>query len=133
MYVAALYIFVQENDVWLGSIAHLAHILVGKHCQLLFRGIVIKQRIERYMQYRLIRVLVCQKVFPEAVDGILHIHIGAVGRISNHSIPRYYTRGPVIHLLPVICECPVERNAPVDFRHHVSPGDGCQDTSPCTR
>ena len=116
-----VYILVYIYNVGLVAVAHSLHILFCQFRELGISEAVIYRRVQGNMQDGLFRVLVGEEVVVKRPKGLLHDTIRIACHIGNHTVSRNDTRGGVIHFLLVVGDCSVERDTPVDFRHHVIP------------
>ena len=118
MYVTAVDVLVQIDDVGLVAVAHLLHVFVCQFRELPVREAVVHRGVQGDMQYRLFRVPVCGKVTVKSPYCLLHDIVGISGEVGNHAVARDDTCGCLVHFTLVVDDSPVERYTPVDLSHH---------------
>ena len=71
------------------------------------------------MQYWLLGIFIGKQVIFERPHRLPHDLFRISHDIGNHTVPVNNPCRGIFHFLLVIDDCPVKRNAPVDFRHHI--------------
>ena len=121
MDMPAVYVLVDIHDVGLVAVPHFLHILPCQVCELAVGQLVVRRRVERYVQHRLLRVPVGKQVVLESPERVPHDMLRIARDIGNHAVARNDTCHGLVHFLLVVDDSPIERHAPVDFCHHVIP------------
>ena len=108
MYMSAVYVLVEIDNVGLVAVAHLLHIGSCQIRKLTVGKIVVQCRIERYMQDRLLGVAVGSKITLKSEHRLPDNPIRVIKRIGNHAVARYDACRILIYLLLIVDDGSVE-------------------------
>ena len=108
MYVSAVNVLVEIDNVGLVAIAHLLHIGSCQIRKLTIGKIVVQCRIERYMQDRLLGVAVGCEIALKSKHCLLDNPVRVVERVGNHTVAGYDATCRLVYLLLVVDDCSVE-------------------------
>ncbi|CUQ40024.1 Uncharacterised protein [Parabacteroides distasonis] len=133
MYMSAVYVLVEIDNVGLIAVAHLLHIGSCQIRKLTVGKIVVQCRIERYMQDRLLGVAVGSEITLKSEHCLPDNPVRVVERIGNHTVARYDACRIFVHFLLVVDDGSVERSTSVDFSHHINLRFYGSSASPQTR
>ena len=133
MYMSAVNVLVEIDNVGLVAVAHLLHIGSCQIRKLTVGKIVVQCRVERYMQNRLLGFSVGCEITLKSEHRLPYNPVRVVERIGNHAVARYDACRILVYLLLVVDDGSVERSTSVDFSHHINLRFYGSSASPQTR
>jgi len=108
MYMSAVYVLVEIDDVGLVAVTHLLHIGSCQIRKLTVGKIVVQRGIERYMQDRFLGIAVGSEVTLKGEHRLRDNPVRVIEGIGNHTVARYDATCRLVHLLLVVDNSSVE-------------------------